>query len=367
MSGRLLIVGGVLTAAYLLASVLIFPVRVLALRLGVLDVPGGRKSHDIPVPRLGGLAIFGSLALVVWGSLFWLPYLNYGWIPLPVHDSLKAISNYTVVNHKLYALFTGATIVTLIGLLDDFYGARFSPYLKLAGQAFAAFILIFAGIRMDAFQALPWFSALMTTLWIVGITNSFNLLDNMDGLSSGIALICASIFLILVLQKGEFFNALLISALIGSTLGFFQFNMRGRFIFMGDAGSLLLGYFLGAISLFAHYVDQTDESLFPLLAPLIILGLPLFDTFSVIIIRLREGRSVFQGDQMHLSHRLVQIGMSTRQAVLFNYLMAAAIAMNALLILDSSMLRSVVALLQVAALVAMVSILMVTKAAANHK
>ena len=367
MSGRLLIVAGVLIAAYLLASALIFPVRLLAQRLGVLDFPGGRKSHDVPVPRLGGLAIFGSLALTVWGSLFWLPYLNYSWIPPSLHESLKAIANYTVVNHKLYALFSGASIITLIGLLDDFYGARFSPYLKLAGQTLAAFILVFAGVRMDALQAFPWLSALMTILWIVGITNSFNLLDNMDGLSSGIALICASIFLVLVLQKGEFFNALLISAIIGSTLGFFQFNLRGRIIFMGDTGSLLLGYLLGAISLFARYVDQSDKSLFPLLAPVVILGLPLFDTFSVIIIRLREGRSVFQGDQMHLSHRLVRIGMSTRQAVLFNYLMALAIAMNALLILDSNMLRSVVALMQVAALVAMVSILMVTKAKNNHK
>jgi len=148
--------------------------------------------------------------------------------------------------------------------------------------------------------------------------------------------------------------------MIGSILGFYQFNVRGGFIFMGDTGSLLLGFLLGAVSLMARYVDAADASIFPVIAPLIILGLPLFDTMSVILIRLRERRPVFQGDQMHLSHRLVRMGMTMRQAVVFNYLLAFTIAMNALLIISSRLLHSFVAIFQVAALVAMVSTLMST-------
>jgi UDP-GlcNAc:undecaprenyl-phosphate GlcNAc-1-phosphate transferase len=283
-----------------------------------------------------------------------------------MQQSLKALANYTAISPKLYALFVGTTVIATVGLLDDIYGAQFSPHIKLAGQTIAGLYIVFAGIRLDLLSPIPPLCILVSTIWLVGITNSFNLLDNMDGLSSGIALICSAIFFVLVLLKGEFFIALLLSALIGSTAGFYQFNMRGGFIFMGDSGSLLLGYLLGAVSVMAHYVDPTDKSLFPIVAPVIILGLPLFDTFSVIIIRLRDKRPVFQGDQMHLSHRLVRIGMTRRQAVLFNYLMAFAIAANALLILDSRLLHSVVAVLQVLSLVAMVSILMTTRTSNNH-
>jgi UDP-GlcNAc:undecaprenyl-phosphate GlcNAc-1-phosphate transferase len=248
-------------------------------------------------------------------------------------------------------------MVTLIGIADDIKGVAFSPFLKFGGQILAAVVLVRAGIYMDLLNCNPYVSMFVSMVWIVGITNSFNLLDNMNGLSSGIALICAAVFLLLLMVKGEFFITLLLSAIIGSTLGFFQFNLRGT-IFLGDTGSLLLGFLLGAISLMARYVDSQDDSMFPVLAPLMILGLPLFDTFSVILIRLREGRPIFQGDQMHLSHRLVRIGMTKSQAVYFNYLMAFSISSTALFMINSRLLHSFLAIVLVGALVAMVSILM---------
>ncbi len=358
MNDRLLTISGVVLCSYALSTVLVIPCRTLGIRFGIMDRPGPRKNHATPVPRTGGLAIFIALISVVLGSLLVLPGLRDTWLASILPDSINALSRYAPITPKLWALFWGSLIVAFVGLADDVLGVGFSPYIKLAGQILAALVLLAAGIHMDLLSQFGPLNLAFSLVWIVGITNSFNLLDNMDGLSSGIALICSLVFLALVMLKGEFFIALLLSAMIGSTLGFYQFNIRGGRIFMGDSGSLLLGFLLGAISVMARYVDPSDASILPVIAPVIILGLPLFDTCSVIVIRIREGRPVFQGDQMHLSHRLVRMGMTSRQAVLFHYLMAFAIASNALLIINSRLVHSSVAVFQVVALVAMVSNLM---------
>ncbi len=365
MSDRFLTCLAVIACTYILCTIFIYPARVLAVRLGVLDYPGARKTHSHPVPRTGGLAIFAALVIVVWGSLLGFSQFNLGWLSSTFHESILALEQYALILRKLVVLFIGATIVTAVGLIDDIRGVNFSPFLKLLAQIVAAIILIPVGIYMDLFAFFPPLSMLLSVVWVVGICNSFNLLDNMNGLSSGIAIICSCVFLALVLLKGEFFIALLLSALIGSILGFFQINIRNGWIFMGDSGSLLIGYMLGAISLMARYVDPAEASIFPALAPLIILGLPLFDTFSVIAIRLLDGRPIYVGDQMHLSHRLVRLGMSKLQAVLFNFLMAFTIAVNALLMINSRIVHSVVAVIQVTALASMVSILMTTRIRAN--
>jgi UDP-GlcNAc:undecaprenyl-phosphate/decaprenyl-phosphate GlcNAc-1-phosphate transferase len=361
MSERLIASLAVMFCAYALSSCLVPPVRKLALAFGVIDRPGERKSHSTPVPRLGGLAIFLSLVSVVWGSLYWLPQLQSSWLASHFPNSFTLLSSYVIIRPKLWALAAGATIIVAVGVLDDIRGVGFSPYLKLASQTAAALILPIGGIYMDLFSWSPVLAMVGSVVWIVGITNSFNLLDNMDGLSSGIALICSFMFLVLVMLRGEFFIALLLSAMIGSTLGFYQFNMRRGFIFMGDSGSLLLGFLLGAVSLMARYIEPQDASLFPVISPVIILGLPLFDTVSVVVIRLREGRPVFQGDQMHLSHRLVRLGMTFRQAVFFHYLMAFTIGCSALLIINSRLLHSFIAVVQVLSLIAMVTVLMSTR------
>jgi len=367
MSDRALVSIAVIATAYLLCTALVYPVRAMGVRFGILDFPGQRKCHSIAIPRVGGMAIFASLVIVVWGCLFWLPHIISMPLFAPLTQSLGALSNYVTVTKKLWALLIGATIVSAVGFMDDVKGVKFSPLIKFLGQIAAALVLLPAGIYMDLFNFNPYLSMIVSVVWVVGITNSFNLLDNMDGLSSGVALICSFVFFFLVMIKGEFFIALLFSAIIGSILGFFQFNIRGGIIFMGDSGSLLLGYLLGALSLMARYVDVRDASLFPVVAPLIILGLPLFDTFSVIAIRLFNGQPIYRGDQMHLSHRLVRIGMNMRQAVLFNFLMAFAIAANALLMLDLWMLAVLVALAEVIALMAMVTILMTVQSHNNNE
>jgi UDP-GlcNAc:undecaprenyl-phosphate GlcNAc-1-phosphate transferase len=359
MADQIIIGAAVLLVSYLLSTGLIFPVRAAARRWGIVDVPGGRKGHREPVPLLGGLAILGSLIAAISISLILLPYLDSILKGFRIHSSLHILVNYVAIKPKLWALASGSLLVASVGMIDDVRGSL-SPWFKLMMEIIAAAFLLMAGIRMDLASTIPALGAIASILWVVGITNSFNLLDNHNGLSSGTALICSSVFLALVLFKGEFFIALLLTAIIGATLGFYQFNNSSGSIFMGDAGSLLLGYLLGAITLMARYVDVDSSYLLPVLAPLMILALPIFDTLSVIVIRIREHRSIFVGDQMHLSHRLVRMGMTPRQAVDFHYLMAFTFAVNSLLMINSRILHSLVALIQVAALAAMVSILMTT-------
>jgi UDP-GlcNAc:undecaprenyl-phosphate GlcNAc-1-phosphate transferase len=307
------------------------------------------------------VAILGSLVATVSISLILLPFLESSLEGFRIHSTLHILVSYVMIKPKLWALAAGSLFVTSVGVIDDIKGGL-SPWFKLTVQIVAAGFLLIAGIRMDLANVIPALGAIASILWVVGITNSFNLLDNMNGLSSGTALICSSVFLILVIFKGEFFIAILLSTIIGATLGFFQFNIYSGSIFMGDAGGLLLGYLLGALTLMARYVDIESSYLLPVLAPLMILALPIFDTFSVIVIRIREHRSIFVGDQMHLSHRLVRMGMTPRRAVGFHYLMAFTFAVNSLLMMNSRILHSLVALFQVAALAAMVSILMMTGA-----
>jgi UDP-GlcNAc:undecaprenyl-phosphate/decaprenyl-phosphate GlcNAc-1-phosphate transferase len=362
MSDRIIISAAVIVTSYLVSTGLIFPLRAAARIYRIVDVPGERKSHQTPVPLLGGLAIFGSLVIVVGSSLILLPMIQSNSVGAVFHSSLRALSNYIVIRPKLWALFSGSLIIVTIGMVDDARLRGLSPWLKLAAEVVAAWFLLLAGIDMDLMRSHEYLGAILSIGWVVGITNSFNLLDNMNGLSSGTALICSSVFLVLVTFKGEFFIALLLSAIIGSTFGFFQFNARNGSIFMGDAGSLLLGYLLGALTLMARYADAETSFLLPVLAPVMLLALPIFDTLSVIVIRLCEHRSVMVGDQMHLSHRLVRMGMTPRRAVGFHFLMAFTFAVNALLMMNSRILHSFVALFQVAALASLVSILMTTRA-----
>jgi UDP-GlcNAc:undecaprenyl-phosphate/decaprenyl-phosphate GlcNAc-1-phosphate transferase len=361
MVDRIVIGAAVFLVSYLLCTGLIFPVRAAARHWGVVDIPGGRKVHRAPIPLLGGVAILGALIAVVSISLILLPFLASSLKGFKIHSTLHVLVNYVAIKSKLWALASGSLLVTFVGVIDDIKGGL-SPWFKLAIQIAAAGFLLIAGIHIDLANAIPALGAIASILWVVGITNSFNLLDNMNGLSSGTALICSTVFLVLVIFKGEFFIALLLTAIIGATLGFFQFNVNSGSIFLGDAGSLLLGYLLGALTMMARYADADSSYLLPVLAPLMILALPIFDTFSVIVIRIREHRSIFVGDQMHLSHRLVRMGMTPRRAVGFHYLMAFTFAVNSLLMMNSRILHSLVALFQVTALAAMVSILMMTGA-----
>jgi UDP-GlcNAc:undecaprenyl-phosphate GlcNAc-1-phosphate transferase len=195
-------------------------------------------------------------------------------------------------------------------------------------------------------------------MWIVLITNSFNLLDNMDGLSSGVAAISAIIFLSVAAYQGQFFIALILSIFIGSVLGFLRYNYNPSTIFMGDAGSLFLGYILSTLTISASYVTPESSSLLPALMPVIILSIPLFDTISVIIIRVKEHRPIYVGDKRHLSHRLVDMGFSPRSAVNTIYLLTFAVGLAAFLLPYLSIRLSILVFIQVIIILIIISILM---------
>ncbi len=297
----------------------------LALRLNIVDHPNARKVHVSVTPLLGGL----SLVLGLFAGF------------LTAHIcGLLDILHYAPAQ----GLLLGTTLMFLLGLLDDILGV--SPRWKLAGQALAACVLIFFEIKLSLFIRDNILATIITIVWIVGITNSFNLLDNMNGLSSGVGLIAAVFFGWVAFEQRDLFVLPIAAALAGSALGFLPHNFPRARLFLGDAGSLIIGYVLAAISVQGIYLADTQLTHLPVITPILILGVPLFDTLSVIVIRLSRGVSIFTADKNHFSHRLVDLGMTHKQAVLLVWLVAIQVALPATLLTKVSRPEAAVLLVQ---------------------
>jgi UDP-GlcNAc:undecaprenyl-phosphate GlcNAc-1-phosphate transferase len=318
----------------LLASALVPASRSLARRIGALDAPGPRRIHRTPTPRLGGVGVFATFALLALGGLLAVPP---EWHRLP--------------GNRLVALLAGASAAFGVGLLDDLLGDRFPVRLKLLGQLVAALILVVGGDVSTSFLPTPWLNALVAVLWIVGITNAFNLIDNMDGLSAGVALIASGILIVNAWLRGETAIVLILAAFMGSVAGFLRFNLRPGWVFLGDCGSHFIGYVMAAVTLLEGYGCQASSSLFPVLMPVVVLAVPIVDTVTVVVIRLREGRPIHVGDTRHLSHQLLSRGFSPRGALVVIYLLAASLGLAAFSLTDASAARSLTILLQVGGIV----------------
>jgi UDP-GlcNAc:undecaprenyl-phosphate GlcNAc-1-phosphate transferase len=347
-----------MAAALAVSAGLVPPVRALARRAGVLDTPGPRKVHDVPTPRLGGLAVFAAFVTTVVGGYLLLPQLpEWPWVGARFGDALAVLQEAHRVGPKLAAVLSGAAIAFLVGLLDDVFGTRFPLPVKVLGQALAAALLVAAGVR-TSFLPVEWLNAALAMLWVLGITNAFNLLDNMDGLSAGVACAAAGILLLNAWALGEFFVCLILAAFIGSLLGFLLYNFHPATIFLGDCGSLFIGYLMASLTLVERYVSHASSTLFPVLMPVVVLALPILDTATVVVIRVRERRPIYVGDSRHLSHRLVSLGFSTRTAVLFLYLATFGLGLGAAQLAHATLFESALVLLQTAAFVALLLILM---------
>lgn len=307
---------------------------------GWLDHPGGRKRHPAPIPRLGGVAFFTSFALTVLAGFALAPVLT----ALPeVHALAPGIATALAEAHRvgprLHGLLGGALVIFLVGLADDLMGEKFSIGLKLLGQSAAAAIAVGAGIQVE-FTGIPLLNLAISFLWIVGISNAFNLLDNMDGLAAGVAISSAFIFFLNALALEEIFLCLILAALAGALAGFLRQNLYPARIFMGDSGALFIGFMLSSLTILEHYVSPASSSLFPVLMPPLVLAVPLIDTALVIFIRVSEGRPIYRGDRCHLSHRLVAAGVPEPQAVKFLLLLTLALGMGALQLANASVARS---------------------------
>lgn len=303
------LVAAIVGVAFVLSFLSTPLARQLAFLLKIVDKPNARKVHLTPTPMLGGLAIL----IGAFGGL------------------LFAYTQGTLISQSaVHGTVIGMLLIFALGAADDKWGIP--PRWKLLGQIIAALVLVFFEIRISLFIQQNVITTFITVIWIVGITNSFNLLDNMNGLSAGVGLIAAFFFGWIAYEQQDIFVLLFSAALFGASLGFLPFNFPKAKIFLGDAGSMLIGFTLAALSVQGIYLASSELTHLPVITPLLILGVPLFDTISVIVIRLSRGLSIFAADKNHFSHRLVDLGMSQRRAVLVIYLVAIAVAIPATLL-----------------------------------
>ena len=274
-------------------------VRHFAIRIGAIDKPDARKVHKGTIPRLGGLAIF-------------LGYVGSVLFNVP-HD------------HSVFGLMLGTVILVLVGIWDDI--KQIEAKTKLMGQIIAAAVLVAYGIRVDFIELpfigmiyLKFWSVPLTIFWIVGFTNIVNLIDGLDGLAAGISFIACIALAVMTLQLGQVELACIALALAGATVGFLRYNFNPAKIFMGDTGSMLLGYTLAAISVMG---TVKTAAAIALVVPAIVLGLPILDTLFAIVRRKISGRPIFKPDKGHVHHRLLAQGLTQKQAVLMMYAVTA--------------------------------------------
>lgn len=282
--------------AFLLTYLLVPQVTKLAFKIGAIDKPNKRKVHTKVMPRLGGLAI----------------YLGFTSIVLVTQE----------LTSQLIGLLIGSAIIVAIGVLDDI--KDISPKVKLLGQILAALVIIYFGLGVNFITnpitgntaSLGWLALPVTLVWVVGITNAVNLIDGLDGLAGGVSTIAALILAVMGYMHGQYMMAGLALTLAASTVAFLRYNFFPANIFMGDSGSMFLGFNLAAFSMMGLTKSVTVLSVF---VPILIIGIPIFDTLFAIVRRFINNQPIFKADKAHLHHCLLNKGLSHKQTVLTIY------------------------------------------------
>jgi UDP-GlcNAc:undecaprenyl-phosphate GlcNAc-1-phosphate transferase len=292
-----------------------------ARRIGLVDNPDQElKTHDKPTPYMGGLAVF--IAFLV------------GFAP------------FYELDREVLAILLGGTLIVLLGMLDDMGNLR--PTTKLLGQALAVLIVLKAGVAIKIVFLPPVVSYPLSFLWLMGLTNAFNLIDIMDGLSAGVGAVASFFLVILAIMSGQTAIAMMGLAMLGALLGFLKYNYRPAAIYLGDAGSLFLGFMLGALGMVGVYGTNNRVAV---LAPILILGVAIFDTLFVMIIRARRGQSPLQGSPDHFALRLRKWRLSVEGTVKLSYAVAALLGAAALVMVAGTMEVAVAVLACVSVLV----------------
>ncbi|MEX2672157.1 MAG: MraY family glycosyltransferase [Phycisphaeraceae bacterium] len=306
-------------------------VRRLGGRLGQLDQPGDRKIHDRPIPATGGIAIFWALAAPLALAILAVWVVPVAWWEALLPAAVEHLEGARSQTPLAIALLLAAAALHVTGLIDD--RINLGPLLKLGVQLTAAAgLAIFFDIRLLELLG-PVASVTITVLWIVALTNAFNFLDNMDGLSAGVAAVAAAIFLTAALLGGQWFVAAVLALLLGALLGFLVFNFPPATIFMGDGGSLVVGFVMAIMSVRITYYDPAiGIGWWAVLTPMLVLAIPLYDLLSVTLIRISQGKSPLVGDTQHFSHRLVRKGLSRRAAVIVIWACTAATGIGAIML-----------------------------------
>lgn len=325
------LVAGALVTAFLVALITTPIVKSLAQKWGAVDVPkDNRRMHDHPIPRMGGLAIFlGFLFSVIVFIRFIQP------------DGMT---------RPLQGMLLGAVIIVILGIFDDIYALPAMP--KLLVQIAAAGIAVWSGnvievisnpniFSSNPYWELGWLSVPFTVIWIVAVTNAVNLIDGLDGLACGVSTISSMTMLVIALAVAEPNVAVLMACLAGGCIGFLPYNMNPAKIFMGDTGSTFLGYVLGVVSiqgLFKYY------AVISFVVPFLMLGLPIFDTCFAFIRRVAHGQSPMHADRSHVHHRLIDMGLSQKQAVAVLYVISAILGLSAVVLTTAGSLRAMLLL-----------------------
>ena len=284
-----------------------------AKKTGAMDAPDARKVHKRPIPRIGGLGIYIAFMAAM------LTIVN----EVPVEPD---------VAFELEGLVVGGSLIVLLGLIDDY--KNLPAKVKLLGQIVAACVLVIGfDVRIDFitdpfgdYLFLEWFAIPATVFWIVGITNTVNLIDGLDGLAAGVACIASTTIFLVALQQSIMFVAVFCAAIAGAALGFLYYNFNPARIFMGDSGSMFFGFMLSGISVIGAVKSAATIAL---IVPILALGLPILDTTFAIIRRYRGGVPIFKPDKGHLHHRLLDLGFTQRQAVLLMYVISALLGLSA--------------------------------------
>lgn len=321
-------------------------VKKLAVKLGALDAPDDRKVHTRPIPRMGGLAIYAAFMLAVVASMH--------------------------INREIMGLLVGGTVILIVGIIDDL--KPLPARVKLLGQIVAAAVLVMFDIRIEwltnpfgemiyvDYLAIP-----LTIIWVVSLTNTVNLIDGLDGLAAGVSTIASITILLVALQQNFFTVAILTAALAGGAFGFLQHNFNPAKIFMGDTGSMFLGYMLAAISILGAVKSAATIAL---IVPIVALGLPILDTAFAIIRRYMSGRPIFKPDKGHLHHRLLEMGLTQKQAVLLMYVISGCLGLSAIALTEvnkSFGILIILVLLSIACIGARkIGVLKATKSVESH-
>ncbi|SCY87577.1 MraY family glycosyltransferase [Alkaliphilus peptidifermentans] len=301
----------------------------LAYKIGAVDVPkDNRRVHTKPIPRMGGLAIYVAFALT---ALIMLP-----------------------INRSFIGILIGATLITIIGIIDDV--KQISAKYKLLVQIIAAVIVVYSGVSIK-YISVPFletgisfgqYSGIVTIFWIIGITNAVNLIDGLDGLAAGVSVIASVTLAIVAYTHGQVGVAMLLIILAGGAVGFLPYNFNPAEIFMGDTGSLLIGFLLASVSIEGVIKSATTIAV---AIPVLALGVPVFDTAFAIARRLVNKRPIMEADKGHLHHKLLDYGLSQRQTVLTLYFISMVLGGSAVYISDTSKTTAYLVLLTIGLLI----------------
>lgn len=348
----------VFDVSFVLALLLTPVVRRLSFQWGFVDQPDlQRKIHTEAMPLLGGLAVFAAFAVnLVLNYLVLMPLVFRHGLPFLDVSQLRAYEPGAVsAGPKLAVLLVGGALMVALGARDDRNDLHAGW--KFLWQVLIASGVALAGMRVTLFVHNAVVSYLVTVVWILTITNAMNFLDNMDGLCAGVGLVCALMFAFIAGIQHQYFVCLLALAFAGALLGFLPFNFKPASIFLGDAGSHFVGFMLSVLPILGTFYRPGKPTLLPVLIPLLVLAVPLFDLAMVMGIRIRRRQPVYRGDVNHLSHRLVRMGLPQSWAVTLIYLISLTMGLGASVLLWADMPAALIVIVQAICILVIVTLL----------